>query len=166
MTVAPLILWWSRLPCLCCMSIILAPGHPEIPGPLHIYPMAHYHGYEALVPVNHMHNIHSLHTIQYITVTSHECFGISNNWQLDCLFNSLLRLTWKKTPMLCITGPLWGQSIMEQWTPLTTKAFLGYDFMIKFYCPWNNHNGDEAHESNFELTRDVPISHPHRLAMS
>ena len=36
--------------------------------------------------------------------------GLSNQQPLDCLPNKLFRLTSKETWMMCITGPLWGQS--------------------------------------------------------
>ena len=38
-----------------------------------------------------------------ITITSHECQGIWNHWQLSHLFNSLFSLTTIKTSKLCIT---------------------------------------------------------------
>ena len=44
------------------------------------------------------------------SVMSHEHHGISNHWQLDCLSNSLFRITSQKTSKLCITDPLWGES--------------------------------------------------------
>ena len=40
-----------------------------------------------------------------ITVTSHDCNGMSNHWQLNCLLNSLFRLTWEeisKLPLLTL----------------------------------------------------------------
>ena len=53
----------------------------------------------------------SKHHYSDVTVMSQECHGISNHWQLDCLLNSLFRLTTTtKIPKLCITGPLWGES--------------------------------------------------------
>ena len=39
-------------------------------------------------------------------VTSHERQGVSNHPQHDCLFCILFRLTSKKTPKLCIIGPV------------------------------------------------------------
>ena len=33
------------------------------------------------------------------------------------LFHILFRLTTMKTPKLCITGPLWGESTSDQWIP-------------------------------------------------
>ena len=38
----------------------------------------------------------------YITVTSHERHGVSNHWQLHCLFNNSFRLIAKKTSKLHI----------------------------------------------------------------
>ena len=42
-----------------------------------------------------------------ITMSSHECHGFSNYWQLDCFFNSLFRLTTKETSKLCTMGYSW-----------------------------------------------------------
>ena len=36
--------------------------------------------------------------VEVITVTSHECHGISSLWNLDCLFNSLIRVPIAKSP--------------------------------------------------------------------
>ena len=46
-------------------------------------------------------------------LTSHERFAISHDWQLDWLFNSLFRITTKKTSKLHITGLLLG--VIHQW---------------------------------------------------
>ena len=54
-----------------------------------------------------------------ITVMSNKHHGVSNHQQLNCLFNSLFRLTAKEISKLWITGPLWGESIGYQWIPLT-----------------------------------------------
>ena len=53
-----------------------------------------------------------------LTVTSHECYGFSNEQQLDC-YNSLIKLTTKKTSHLYITGPLRRESISDWWITLT-----------------------------------------------
>ena len=53
----------------------------------------------------------------FFTVTSHERHSISNNWQIDCLFNSLFKLAAKKESKLWINGSLWGESTCEQWIP-------------------------------------------------
>ena len=50
--------------------------------------------------------------VQYMTVMSHE-HDISNHWQLECLFNSVFRLTTKKKPRLHNIGPLWGDSTSD-----------------------------------------------------
>ena len=52
-----------------------------------------------------------------ITVKSHECRGIPNQWHLHCLSNHLFRCTSKKTSKLCITGLCEGN-------PLVTGGFL------------------------------------------
>ena len=44
--------------------------------------------------------------IIFIRMTAYECYGISNQWQIVCVLNSLFRLTTKKLWMVCITGPL------------------------------------------------------------
>ena len=46
-----------------------------------------------------------------IIMTSDEWYGISNPWLIDCLFNSLLRLTTKKTSKFLIAGPFWRDSL-------------------------------------------------------
>ena len=46
-------------------------------------------------------------TLRSITVLSRERHGVSKCQQLACLFNSLFKLTSKKTPKLRIAGPLW-----------------------------------------------------------
>ena len=48
----------------------------------------------------------------FITVMLHECHGIQNHHQLDCLFNNIIRLTTKNTSKLRITGSLWGEPQM------------------------------------------------------
>ena len=53
---------------------------------------------------------------QCITVRLQERHGISNNWQLDCLLNSLFRVGTQKQSKLRITGPLWGE-----WVDFTHK---------------------------------------------
>ena len=45
--------------------------------------------------------------------------GVSIYRQLDWSFNSLLRLTSKKTQKLLITGALWRKSTGDRWIPLT-----------------------------------------------
>ena len=57
------------------------------------------------------------HIFQLITGTSHKHHGVSNRWQLNCLFNSFSRLTSKETSKLCITGPMWRE-------PQVTGGFL------------------------------------------
>ena len=53
---------------------------------------------------------------------SHECQGISNHWQLYCLFNIFIRPTLKKTSKLCISGLLWGESNNDWWIPLKNSS--------------------------------------------
>ena len=53
--------------------------------------------------------------VYQVTKMSHDCHSISNNWQLDCLFNSLLRLTIKGTSKLTSTGSY--VRVIHQWFP-------------------------------------------------
>ena len=41
-----------------------------------------------------------------LSLISHERHGVSNHQKLDCLFNSLFRITTKESSKLCITGSL------------------------------------------------------------
>ena len=72
----------------------------------------------------------------HIAVMSHECHSISNHWSLDCLLNSLLRLTSKKTstPVLlafCEGNPQKDsnmESVCMSWHVmkiLASEAFVG-----------------------------------------
>ena len=54
--------------------------------------------------------------IHFISVTPHEHHGISNRWQHDWLFNSLLKLTAKKTKTLH-HWHLWVESTSDWWFP-------------------------------------------------
>ena len=57
---------------------------------------------------------------QFITVMPQEWQSISNDWQLDCLcLTACSCLQQNKLPKLCITGPLWGESISYWWFILT-----------------------------------------------
>ena len=58
-------------------------------------------------------------TTQVMTMTLHKHNGITYHWQIDCLFNSLLRMTTKKTSKLHITRPFWGETTSHQRIPLT-----------------------------------------------
>ena len=51
----------------------------------------------------------------HITVTSHEHRRVWDHRWFNCVFNSLFRLTSKKTPKLYITGPLGGELTAAQW---------------------------------------------------
>ena len=51
----------------------------------------------------------------FVIVLSHARHGISNNQKLNCLFNSLLRLTSQKTSKLSTNDPLWGESTTTYW---------------------------------------------------
>ena len=55
-----------------------------------------------------------INVLEGITVKSQDYHGISNHWH-NCFFNSLVRLTAKKSSKLCITGHLWRESTGDQW---------------------------------------------------
>ena len=66
--------------------------------------------------------------------------------QATWLFNSLLRLTAKKTSKLCITGPLWGESPVTSGSPhkgpVMWEAFPCHDIIMHAWSsadcsPWN-----------------------------
>ena len=61
-------------------------------------------------------------------ITSHERQGVSNHWQLNCLFKSVFKLTWSKK--LRITILLSGKPISDQWIPLTRFQKWGKHFNI------------------------------------
>ena len=48
-----------------------------------------------------------------IVVSRH---GVPSHWQFHCLCNSFFRLTANKIWKLCITGPLWGESLVDSFT--------------------------------------------------
>ena len=52
-----------------------------------------------------------------IAVTSYERHGVSNNWQLACLFNTLFGIKARKISKHHITDPLREESSSEQWFP-------------------------------------------------
>ena len=66
-----------------------------------------------------LHHNHMLPDNITVTVTFHECHGISNHWQLNYLFNSGFQLTSKKTSQLHITGPMSSKTTGDQWISLT-----------------------------------------------
>ena len=52
-------------------------------------------------------------------MTSHEFRGFWNYWQLECLLNSLLKLSPRKPWKVHITCPLWGSFTVDWWIPST-----------------------------------------------
>ena len=54
-----------------------------------------------------------------ITMMSHECHGLSNHQQFDCLFYCFIRLTTNNKSKLHISGSVWGESTCDPWIPLT-----------------------------------------------
>ena len=57
--------------------------------------------------------------VSSIKMMLHEHHDITNHRQINCLFNSLFRLTTKEIPKHRITGPLWREStnlmVIQQW---------------------------------------------------
>ena len=53
---------------------------------------------------------------RYTRTPYNECHVISNQQQLDCMFNSCFGLTTKETSMLCLINPLWGEFIGDSFT--------------------------------------------------
>ena len=60
-------------------------------------------------------------TILYPLVMSHDCYGISNHQQIDCLFKSLFRLTRMTTRNLHITG-LFCEESTSDWKITSERA--------------------------------------------
>ena len=56
-----------------------------------------------------------------ISVMLHDGYGVSNRRQLDCLFNSLCRLTTKETSKLRIYDLLGGESTAGRWISITNR---------------------------------------------
>ena len=61
---------------------------------------------------------------------------VSNQWQLICLFKSLIRLTTKKSPKLRITGSVWWK--IHQWTDslhiqIQSSAVITRSNLSRFY---------------------------------
>ena len=54
--------------------------------------------------------------------------------ELDYLFNRLFRMTPKKTSMLCITGPLRGESNAGRWIPLDNAKSVSIFMMSHDFC--------------------------------
>ena len=65
-----------------------------------------------------------------ITITSHECHGISNHCQLAWLLDSLFILTTKKTSKLCYTCHVWGEFTGHHWCPLPKDPWFGKCFCV------------------------------------
>ena len=70
-----------------------------------------------------------------IRVTPYERHGVSNYRKLDCLFNSLFKLTRKETSKLRITDLLWKESQGDRWDslhkgPVMAKSFQCSDSII------------------------------------
>ena len=65
---------------------------------------------------------------------------VSNHRQLDCLFNSLFWLTWKKTSKSRNTGPFWGNPPVTGGSPhkgpVMRKAFPCHDAFIKHHMDY------------------------------
>ena len=79
------------------------------------------------------------HTCQYM-YHSLWCPVKVMSWKLDCMLRkAYFELTTKKSPEVCITGPLWGESTGDRWFlhtkgPVMQKAFPFLNSMIN--CPF------------------------------
>ena len=83
--------------------------------------------------------------------------GISNNWQLDCLLQSMFRLT-KKTSDLHVAGPLWRESTGDRWIPLTKGQWSRNCFnlmSIKVPYYWSFMKG--THQWQVDFPHKVPV---------
>ena len=56
-----------------------------------------------------------------INLKSNERHGVQNNRQVDCLFNSVFRLTANWTSKLHIIDALWSKCFVNQWIPLAKE---------------------------------------------
>ena len=65
-------------------------------------------------------------------VTSHVHHGISNHWQLNCVFSSFVMLTTKRTQFY-LTGPLWGESADSWWIYLTNLQVMAWSHHINYH---------------------------------
>ena len=83
-----------------------------------------------------------------ITLTSHDRRGVSNNQSLDCLSNSLFKLTSKETSKACVTGLLWGKSMGDRWIPITKGSNVENVSMC-----WHHH--DSTHFDPFYGDMDM-----------
>ena len=68
------------------------------------------------------------YSIQYITATSNDRHGVSKYRPIDCLFNSLFRLT-TKTSKVRVTVPLWGETSLTGCFP-AQKDSEAEDFLF------------------------------------
>ena len=102
--------------CLCYHSVITSVYVITLLLPLFMLSLCYY-----LCLCYHSHGKFELSilvlTTRCITVTSQERHGVSNHWQIDCLFNRLFRLIVKKTAKLCVTNPSWGESTVHRRIP-------------------------------------------------
>ena len=97
-----------------------------------------YKGFSSVIPI--WGNLHFA-LIHFITTTSH---GLQVTSGSTVFFNSLFRLTRKKTSKLCTTCPMCRESMGHQWIPnrgpMMRKAFPCHDiimFQPSNHCtPW------------------------------
>ena len=95
--------WWDRYPDSKVHGAYMGPtwGRQDPGGP-HVGPMILAIWADLCLPQGWISHL--------ITVMSHKHHGVSNQWEFDCLFISLSRLTRQITSKLHITGPLWRES--------------------------------------------------------
>ena len=62
-------------------------------------------------------------TWRFIAMTSHDCHGVSNHRQLDCLFDSSFQVATNNASMLCIFGPLLREFTCDWWIPYRMRQW-------------------------------------------
>ena len=103
----------------------------------HWTPLFRHRNWNKWVPFYNAANVlKSTHSKHAITVTSHELHVVSNHRPFGCLFNSLLRLTSKKTSKLRYSSSVRGihrpPAYFTHKGPVTRKVFPFHDIIM----PW------------------------------
>ena len=68
---------------------------------------------------------------------TNECNSVSNHMHFDCLFNRLFRHKSKRTLIRALRHwPLWGESTIDRWIPLTKSQLRGTCFHLMTSSCW------------------------------
>ena len=92
---------------------------------------------------NNLEDTHVTQNYEFITVMSHEQQYISYHQQLNCLFNSLFRLTSKEISKFQVTGLLWGEGTSDRWIPprgarnLESISMAWHHYVHQYHKPIN-----------------------------